>query len=164
MKIDNKYLIFLWKQYNRLSIAASITESNEVTPRQLWENTDSIMTDSATKNLKIEDGIAAEFNSTHNPMHLLCKSHTVEKLDSSNLEVLRKVEESVNQREVLRKVEESVNQREVLRKVEESVNQREILEKINPRLKSFFRGKKCTVESGIYWYLFHMTSQVNQAH
>ena len=78
----------LVETYNRLSIAASITESNEVTPRQLWENTDSIMTDSATKNLKIEDGIAAEFNSTHIPMHLLCKSHTVEKLDSSNLEVL----------------------------------------------------------------------------
>ena len=50
------------------------------------------MTDSVHKNLKIEDGIGESLNSTHRPYHLLCKPHTVEKLDVSNILVLSKVE------------------------------------------------------------------------
>ena len=38
---------------------------------------------------------------------------------------------------------------EVLSNLETSVKQREAFEKINPSLKSFFRGKKTTVEAGI---------------
>ena len=45
-------------------------------------------------------------------MHLLCKGHTVEALDRSNLDVLAKIEKQVNQRRTL--------------------------ENINPSLKSFF--------------------------
>ena len=56
-------------------------------------------------------------------MHLLRKSHTVEALDHSNLSVLYEIEEQGKQRE--------------------------ILDGINPSLKSFFRGKKTTVEAGI---------------
>ena len=56
-------------------------------------------------------------------MHLLCKSHTVEALDHSNLSAVHEIEKQVNQRE--------------------------ILEGINPSFKSFFRGKKTTVEAGI---------------
>ena len=93
----------LMETYTRLSVPATVSKGNEVTPRQLWENTDSLMTDSVTKNLKIEDGIAAALKSTHIPMHLLCKSHNVEKLDSGNLEVFRKVEESVKQQQILEK-------------------------------------------------------------
>ena len=81
------------------------------------------MTDAVSKNLKIENNIADHFHSNHKPYHLLCKSHTVEKLDTLNLSVLSKVEASVNQRS--------------------------ILESISPSLKSFFHGTKTTVESGI---------------
>ena len=89
----------------------------------LWENSDAIMTDAVTKNLKIEDIVSEELGTTYKPMHLLCKSHTVEALDRSSLDVLYEIEKTVKQRE--------------------------ILEGINPSLKSFFRGKKTTVEAGI---------------
>ena len=56
-------------------------------------------------------------------MHLLCKSHTAEALDRSNLDVLAKKEKQVNQRRTL--------------------------ENSNPYLKSFFKGKTTVAESGI---------------
>ena len=43
------------------------------------------MTDSATKNLKIEEGVPEVLGSEYIPYHLLCKSHVVEALDRSNL-------------------------------------------------------------------------------
>lgn len=80
------------------------------------------MTDAVMKNLGIEEMVAVALDSNHHPLRLLCKSHTVEDLDRSNLEVLSQIEKDVNQGE--------------------------ILEQINPRLKSFFRGKS-VVEAGI---------------
>ena len=59
----------------------------------------------------------------HRSYHLLCKSHTVEKLDATNLENLATIEKSVKQRE--------------------------LFESISPSLKSFFEGKKTVVEAGI---------------
>ena len=81
------------------------------------------MTDAVTKKLGIEDSIPEGIGSTHHPYHLLCKSHTVEALDRSSLQVLSKVEKSVSQQETM--------------------------EGINPALKSFFRGKAAVVEAGI---------------
>ena len=78
------------------------------------------MTDTAAKNLQIENSVASELNSQHKPMHLLCKSHTVEALDRSNLDVFTKIEKQVNQCGTLKN--------------------------INPNLKSFFRGKKTAVK------------------
>ena len=74
------------------------------------------MTDSVSKNPKIEDLIGESLGSDHRPYHLLCKFHTVEKLDATNLEVLATIEKSVKQRE--------------------------LFESTNSSLKSFFRGKK----------------------
>ena len=113
-------VLLLVETYERLSVACS----ELYTPIVLWEKTVAVMTDSVNKNLKIEDGIGESLNSTHRPYHLLCKPHTVEKLDVSNIIVL-------------------------LSKVEALVKQRDTLESISPRLKSFFRGKKTTVEAGI---------------
>ena len=113
----------LTETFNRLAVAASIYKDQDIKPVTLWECTDAVMTDAVAKNLKIVDGIAMHFGSNHKPHHLLCKSHTVEKLDASNLKVLSQVETSVKQRNTL--------------------------ENICPRLKSFFRGKKTTVEAGI---------------
>ena len=81
------------------------------------------MTDSVLKNLKIEDLIGESLGSDHWSYHLLCKSHTVEKLDATNLEVPATIEKSVKQRELFKS--------------------------INPSLKSFFQGKKTVVEAGI---------------
>ena len=71
---------------------------------------------SVSKNLKIVDEISKHLDLNNKPHHLLCKSHTVEKLDISNLKVLSKAETNVKQRNTL--------------------------ENICPRLKSFFQGKK----------------------
>ena len=81
------------------------------------------MTDSVSKNLKIEDLIGESLGSDHRPYHLLCKSYTVEKLDATNLEVLATTETSVKKRE--------------------------LFESINPSLKSFFGGKKTVIEARI---------------
>ena len=81
------------------------------------------MTDAVTKNLGIEETIPDALGSMHHPYHLLCKSHTVEALDRSSLQVLAKVEKNVSLQATM--------------------------EGINPALKSFFRGKAAVVEAGI---------------
>ena len=51
------------------------------------------MTDAATKKFQIEkNSIASEQNFQYKPMHLLCKGHTVEALDRSNLDVRVKID------------------------------------------------------------------------
>ena len=86
----------LVETYSRLSVAASVDKQENITPAALWEKTDAIMTDSVSKNLKIEDLIGESLGSDHWPYHLLCKSHTVEKLDATNLKVLATIEKPVN--------------------------------------------------------------------
>ena len=81
------------------------------------------MTGAVTKNLGMEDTILDALGSKHHPFHFLCKSHTVEAIDKSNLQVLAKIEKDVHQQDTL--------------------------ECINPALKSFFRGKAAIVEAGI---------------
>ena len=109
--------------FERLAIAVSIREVDTITPAMLWEKIDALMTDAVTKNLGIENTIPAALGSTHHPLHLLCKSHTVEALDKSSLQVMTKVEKNVSQQETM--------------------------EGINPALKTFFRGKAAVVEAGI---------------
>ena len=75
------------------------------------------------KNLSIEKSVDNTLDSDQILYHLLCKSHTVEALDWSNLEVLKQIENSVSQKESL--------------------------ERINPPLKSFFRRIKTTAEASI---------------
>jgi hypothetical protein len=121
---DREQITLLFAEtFRRLAAAASIRRGVACKPKQLWEKIYALMTDAVTKNLGIEDTIAAALESDHHPLHLLCKSHTVEALDKSNLSVLSGIESEVKQQD--------------------------ILERINPRLKSFFRGKSATVEAGI---------------
>ena len=84
---------------------------------------DRCISDSVTKKLNIEESIPLSLGSKHHPHHLLCKSHTVEALARSNLDVLASIEKKVNQQAVF--------------------------ESINPALRSFFRGKTALVEAGI---------------
>lgn len=66
----------------RLSAAASKLNASA---SNLWRNIDTIMTESVTKNLKIEGGVAEASPSQHVPYLILCKSHTCERMDGENL-------------------------------------------------------------------------------
>ena len=66
------------------------------------------MTDSVEKNLHIEKGIAKELKSNHVPYHFLCKSHTVEALDRSNINVLANLEHVLKFREALESMNSGV--------------------------------------------------------
>ena len=107
--------------FKRLS--ASVSDKLDVSPSQLWEKVDAIMTDAVTKNLEVEKYAADELGSSHIPYHILCKSHTCERLDSDNLTTLSNIEAKVGLRELLLKRE--------------------------PLLKSFLRSKKSVVESAL---------------
>ena len=109
--------------FHRLALTLNSTAEKEVLPSTLWENVDALMTDAVTKNLGIAQTISKTLQSSHHPLHLLCKSHTVEAIDRSSLQVLSTIEKRVNQQQ--------------------------IFESINPALRSFFRGKKALVEAGI---------------
>ena len=60
-----------------------------------------IMTDSVSKSLNIEDGVADVLKSDYKPYHLLCKSHLVEAFHQSNIEVLSTIENQLRYRESL---------------------------------------------------------------
>ena len=110
------------ESYNRL--AATINhDEHPVSAKMLWEKTTATMTDSVSKNHKIGEGTAEALQSAHVPYHLLCKSHTVEGFDQSNLSVLASVEKELGFREKL--------------------------QTINPAVKSFLRGKTTVVEVAI---------------
>ena len=71
----------------------TITSTDQaVSAKDLWEKTTAIMTESAGKNLEIEDGVADVLKSNYKPYHLLCKSDLVEAFDRSNIEVLSTIE------------------------------------------------------------------------
>ena len=84
----------------RLSVAAN---KLNVTASNLWEKIDPIMTDAVSKNLKIEDGVAEALQSRNVPYHILCKSHTCERLNTDNLTTLSQIEAKVGLREALLK-------------------------------------------------------------
>ena len=54
------------------------------------------MTDAASKNLDIENGVAQLLCSDHTPYHLLFKSHTCERLDTDILSPLTEIENKIN--------------------------------------------------------------------
>ena len=59
------------------------------------------MTNSVSKNLHVEESVAATLNSTHIPFHLLCVSHTCEVFDRGNMAILKNAEEKLGLREKL---------------------------------------------------------------
>ena len=140
-KFDLRPLFFAYKDreqitklivetYECLAAAASAFTGMDLTAKVLWEQTDAFKADSVAKNLLIEKTVARSLNFTHEPFHILCKSHIVEKLDKFNLSVLNELEESMKLRNTL--------------------------ESVNPALfrishpAQFFRGKAAVVEVEIY--------------
>ena len=81
------------------------------------------MSHSVTKNLQVEEHVATKHNSEHIPKHILCNSHTCEKLDGSCINALVQIESEV--------------------KIAELIIKRQ------PRLKSFVRQSKCLVMCAI---------------
>ena len=78
--------------YRQLTLSLS---DIEVSTKDLWEKTTAIMTDSVSKNLKIEDGVAEQLGSNYKPTQLLSKSHLVEAFDKANNDVLLQVEKKL---------------------------------------------------------------------
>ena len=116
--------------------------NHKATAKELWEKTTTLMTDAVEKNLHIGEGISAALKSDYIPYHFLCKAHTVEALDRSNINVLAKLENALKFREAL--------------------------ESINSGVKSFLRGEKsvviCAIKS-ILSFVSHdkSASSTNQA-
>ena len=105
-------------------MASATPVADVISATCLWQKTDSIMTDSVSKNLGIEKEVTALLGSSlPPPNHLLCKSHPVEAFDRSNLSVLAVIENNLKFRMKL--------------------------ECINPGVKSFLRGKTTVVECAI---------------
>ena len=139
MKTTLRLSVFYW----RLALPVNGNdEEQRTTAKELWEKTAIIMTDSVEKNFHIENGIAAALGSSHIPLLLLLKHHTVEALSRSNINVLANHENSLKFREAL--------------------------ESINPGVKSFPRGEQsvflCAIKS-ILNFVGHdkSSSSTNQA-
>ena len=115
--------------FNRLSAAVSGLKS----AKELWEQVAAFMTDAVSKNLKVEIEVAAQLGSNHIPYHLLCKSHTCEKLDESNIQTLSIIENRIGLRKQL--------------------EQRE------PRLKSYLRSSKSIVAGTVIKALLKLVAR-----
>ena len=59
------------------------------------------MTDAASKNLKVDYKVSKQLGAKHVPIHLLCKSHTCEKLDESCINVPVKIEQQLKMAEMI---------------------------------------------------------------
>ena len=77
------------------------TTGDNKTAKELWENIYAFMADAVGKYLKVEDEISKQLNAEHIPIHLLCKSHTCQKLDESCTNTLVKVEHKLKMSEII---------------------------------------------------------------
>ena len=67
--------------FGKLTATLKVYHDQTLQPKTIWEKSDAIVTDAVAKNLQIEEIIAKALGSSHIPLHLLCKRHTVETLD-----------------------------------------------------------------------------------
>ena len=77
--------------FERLSVALD----GERSAQELWGFVDAFMTDSVSKNMKVEQEVSKSLQTEHVPYHLLCKSHTCEKLDESCINTLVAIEKKI---------------------------------------------------------------------
>ena len=61
---------FFVETFQRLSVASEVA-----TPTQLWEKIYAVLTDSASKCLRIAEAVSQELRSKNVPISLLCKAH-----------------------------------------------------------------------------------------
>ena len=125
MKTALRLSVCYWKHTNDLPFL-STTMMKRAATKELSKKTTIIMIDSVEKNLHTESGTEATLGSSHIPLHVLCKAHTVKALDGLNINVLASLESSLKFREAL--------------------------ESINPDVKSFLRGEKLVVLCAIKFF------------
>ena len=85
------------------------------TAMDLWHN--AFMTDAVTKNFEVEVMVSKVLGTDYVPLHILCKSHTCEKLDEGCINAVVDIEKKL--------------------KLVDMIVKRQ------PRLKSFLRQNKC---------------------
>ena len=83
--------------YERLATGTGGNKSS----KELWENIYAYITDAASKNLKVEYEVSKKLGAKHVPIHLLCKSHTCERLDKSCINILVKIEQQLKMAEMI---------------------------------------------------------------
>ena len=121
---DRENIINLLEEtLKRIALATSIKRGEDVSAKMVWEKVTFISTDSVSKNHFIGEGVAERLQSKHVPIHVLCKSHTVEGIDRASLKVLTNY-------------------------LEVPLNLRGEMEKVNPSLRSFFRNST-VVQAGM---------------
>ena len=79
----------------KLMSIAGATDSKE-----LWDKISALMTDSAVKNLLIEEQIVNTLMSNHIPFHVLCVSNTCENFDKGYMFELCEIERKIELREL----------------------------------------------------------------
>ena len=79
----------------KLMSIAGATDSKE-----LWDKISALMTDSAVKNLLIEEQIVNTLMSNHIPFHVLCVSNTCENFDKGYMFELCGIERKIELREL----------------------------------------------------------------
>ena len=126
---------YILETYERMAAAATASRKKNISAKELWEQTTFLSTDAASKNLRIGEGVARALGSNHVPIHLLCKSHTVEGLEASHLNVLSKC-------------------------LEIPLKLRSEFENMNPALRSFFRNMT-VVQAGMKSILKLVTPDKN---
>ena len=104
------YVLYFFAYENReqivkltveIFIRLSAASSGAFSSKKLWENNTNVMTDSVTKNLKIEHGVTEMLGSNHILYHMLCKSHTCEKFDEACIKALVNIETEVKYFELI---------------------------------------------------------------
>ena len=78
----------------KLMSIAGATDSKE-----LWDKISALMTDSAVKNLLIEEQIVNTLMSNHIPFHVICVSNTCENFDKGYMFELCEIERKIELRE-----------------------------------------------------------------
>ena len=103
----------VYETLTRLSVATG----GITTAMDLWHNIYAFMTDAVTKNLEVETMVSKMLGTDYVPLHILCKSHTCEKLDEGCINALVVIEKQLKLGDMIAKRQ--------------------------PRLKSFLRQNKC---------------------
>ena len=83
--------------FERLAAATGGNKSS----KELWENIYAYMTDATSKTLKVEYEVSKQLGTKHVLIHLLCKSHTCEKLDESFINIQVKIEQQLKMAEMI---------------------------------------------------------------
>ena len=101
LAIEDKCQIvaFFVETFQRLSVASEVASLT-----QLWEKIDAVLTDTASKCLRIAKVVSQELQSKNVPISLLCKAHVCEKIDKVIIDVIMKYEVRLDIRNKLEKV------------------------------------------------------------